>query len=149
MFSIIFRMCMLGVFGGCSFFMSGVDPNWDRKHEPKCTKSYTTVIVDGLVAVTAAEIVRQQYSSEPSLPDELIPVSLGASLVYTASAWVGATKYKNCRKARAEWHVSEAIRQATEGAARAPGSASPPVPVLPATRTTTPPSSVPQPSGGR
>lgn len=103
---------LLMILSGCSLAMRGVDPAWDKKQEPICSDSYAPVVVDGLTASTITGVVAR-LAQEPDIKLDP-PIVVGAvvlSLLYTVSAGVGASRYKECRVARADWYASEAIRE--------------------------------------
>jgi hypothetical protein len=125
------------VLGGCSFGMKGVDPQWDGKQEPVCADSSTPVIMDGLAAVALSSGFKYAVQSGLYTPDT--PVTAGViatSLLYSLGAWVGRSRYKECRLVKADWHVREAIRESSAHAdlalnsVAAPGSPGAPSPPL-------------------
>jgi hypothetical protein len=127
MISKIHRLVVLMVLlGGCSLTMRGVDPGWDHHEEPQCTESHTPVVVDGATASGLAGFA-VNVATDDTLPMDLKVPAVGISavlaLVYTASAATGASKYKSCRSARAEWHANEAI---LESRARSAAAGEPP-----------------------
>jgi hypothetical protein len=124
MIAIIRKLAVLMmVFGGCSFGMRGVDPEWDRKQEPVCTDSYVPVFVDGFVSTIIASTTAQVAAdSEVPLDASVVVGAIGISLLYTVGALVGVSKYNECRLAKAEWYASEAIRESSAKADVAPSS---------------------------
>jgi|SRR6185436_2048831 len=117
--------------GSCSILrMQGVDPEWDRKQEPVCSERYWPVIFDGIVAGSIASFVTQDADSFAPLMSTEQMLSAGAvSLFYAASAFIGASRYQECRKAKAEWIAQDAIQKANAQAG--PTSAVPNAPLAP------------------
>lgn len=102
------------MFCGCSFGMRGVDPKWDGKQEPVCFESYAPVIVDALTASSIAGVLAQGTpEGQPPLDGSIVAGGILISLLYTVSASVGASKYSECRVAKADWYVREAIRESS------------------------------------
>jgi hypothetical protein len=113
MFAKIHRLgALLMILSGCSLAMRGVDPAWDKKQEPICSDSYAPVAVDGLTASAVIGLV-SELAKEPDikLDTSIVVGAVAVSLLYTVSAGVGASRYNDCRVARAEWYANEAIRE--------------------------------------
>jgi hypothetical protein len=98
--------------GGCSVLvMRGVAPGADGAQEPECSESHVPIYVDGFTASFLAAVAAELPTMEPPVPGSFVMGTVLASLVYTVSAVSGASKYKECRRARADWHAREAIRE--------------------------------------
>jgi len=130
---------LLALLGSCSFGMSGVDPKWDGTREPNCTDNYVPVAVDGLAGV-AISAALAEMSKEYPLDTSVVVGAVAVSLLYIVSAKVGASRYKECRVAKADWYVREAISARNEHADDALRSVSAPqssdVPSVPLASTT-------------
>jgi hypothetical protein len=101
------------VLGGCALGMQGVDPNWDGKQEPQCADSYELVVVDGMVATGVSALVSDSVKTEAH-SDHVHLLGAAIAFAYAISATLGAGTYTECRQARAEWHVREALRESKE-----------------------------------
>jgi len=119
---------LMVVLGSCSLgSMRGVDPKWDGKQEPNCTDTYVPVALDGFAAaVISGTVVEVSEATEYSLDTSVVVGAVAVSLLYIVSARVGASRYKECRVAKADWYVHEAISARNEHANDALSSVSAP-----------------------
>jgi hypothetical protein len=108
-------IALLALLGSCSFGMSGVDPKWDGTREPNCTDTYTPVAVDGFAAAMISGTL-VEVSKDYPVDTSVVVGAVAVSLLYMVSARVGASRYKECRLAKADWYVREAIRARNEHA---------------------------------
>jgi hypothetical protein len=125
----IWILCRLGVLmmalGGCSpLLMRGVQPDWDGEQEPECSDSHLPIYVDGFMASLAASYAAEIAGSELSGAGTVMAGAVVTSLLFTASAFSGASKYKECRKIRADWHARQAINELGPSSAVEPAAAS-------------------------
>jgi hypothetical protein len=117
----IWNLCRLGmlsmVLGSCSLLtMRGVDPKWylsqerDRQQEPDCAESYEPVFVDLGIASAIAVATEEVYNlNHQPQPKELVVAVAATSLLLGVSALIGADRYRECRRAKAELHVRAAL----------------------------------------
>jgi hypothetical protein len=114
---------LMTVLGGCSFGMRGLDPAWDGIQEPVCADSYAPVVIDGFAATVLAAVVAQPLpEGTPPLEPSIVLGALGLSLIYTVSAARGATVYRACRRARADFQVRDALAGSNAKPGGPPGS---------------------------
>lgn len=118
----IWNVCRLGalmmVLGGCSLVvMRGADSKRDRPAEPVCSESLVPIYVDGFTASFTAGMAAElaQLELEPPVPESVLAGFVITSLLFTVSAVSGASMYKSCRRAKADWYASEAIRESGVG----------------------------------
>lgn len=99
---------------GCSVFMTGVDPRWDGKTEPKCTDSLAPLVGDHVLATAIGAYTTHQVGTaeDREALDHAMDVALGGSvimLVLGISALYGFSQYADCKAAKAAWSINAAI----------------------------------------
>ncbi len=101
---------VLWMMTGCSLAMRGVDPQQSPQEEPVCADSYLPVMVDASTSTVISGTLAQllQDGSVP-LDNSVVFGGVAVSLMYTVSAIIGASKYRACRHARADWYARQAI----------------------------------------
>jgi hypothetical protein len=136
---------LAAMLGGCALTMRGVDPNRDRNREPECADDYTPVFLDAGVASIAGALLQVAGDEYITLDDTEVAAAIAVSVVFSVTALVGALNYKECRKAWADWHASEAIREddvrSRAGSALPGASASVPRPSAGSAKPARPPAS--------
>lgn len=100
--------------GGCAIItMRGVDSKWDGTRELECSESYAPVYVDGYLASLAAGATVELARSDPFLRARDLRMKAGGavltSLLFTISASIGASRYKECRQANAKLYIRDAL----------------------------------------
>lgn len=98
--------------GGCSLIgMHGVDPQWDGKKAPECSDNYTPVYVDSFLSSIAAGTALDVVLQDPPPANAATKTIFTAitSLLFMSSAFIGASRYRECRKAKAGLYVREAL----------------------------------------
>jgi hypothetical protein len=99
-------LVLLGLFAGCSFSLSGPDPNRPRGKSPDCSTGKTSVVVDGLFAAVSGVLAISLASQSNSGAAAVAPLAVGA--LFTGAAIHGNSVVNDCRRANMEYYAETA-----------------------------------------
>lgn len=95
---------------GCSFGMQKLPDGWDGTSEPQCSNDPTLMIGDALGAgvATAVALAGIEADSGPAVGAGLL-----LTLPFIVGGFVGESRLRECREAKAAWRVGGAIGRAS------------------------------------
>jgi hypothetical protein len=87
---------------GCSLTMATVPKDWDGRTEPDCTDSMTPVLFDAGAALVASGV---GYAAALNEEVELGIAGLVLFVTFTATAYLGTTRKRECSRERGQWRI--------------------------------------------
>jgi hypothetical protein len=93
-------LVLLGLFAGCSFALSGPDPQRPRGTMPKCDSSKSMVVLDSVLAA-ASGIAAISLAANNGGGGTVVPLAIGA--LFVGSAIHGNSVVNECRQANEAW----------------------------------------------
>jgi len=99
-------LVILGLSAGCSFSLSGPDPNRPRGKAPDCSTSKTSVVLDGLMAAVSGVLAISLAADSNSGAAAVAPLAVGS--LFAGAAIHGNSVVNDCRQANMEYYGEQA-----------------------------------------
>jgi len=104
-----FLVCPALAVVGCSFGIQGVDPKWDGKTEPVCSRA--AVAVDRLIGASLLIAASATFGQNRNEIGAAVSAPIfGLGMLYELSALHGARRVSECQMVRAQWRNSNMIK---------------------------------------